>query len=106
MKLLHEFCRERELLEERPADVAIALFVATTLLGAEHDLHAVLAVGVFVATIFVLGRRAGATVLLGPEPEGAFGAEEVQAVVETAITTLVTAGAVVGAAEVDDGNRT
>ena len=46
--------REGELLQERPTDVAVALFVAAALLGAEHDLRAVLAVGVFVTAVGVL----------------------------------------------------
>ena len=98
--------RQREGLQERPTDLAIALFVTATLLGAEHDLCAVLAVGVFVATVGVLGRRACAAVLLGPELEGAFGAEEVQTVVEATITTTVTADRVIRTAEVDDRDRT
>ena len=80
--------------------------MTATLLGAEHDLCAVLAVGVFVATVGVLGRRACAAVLLCPELEVAFGTQEVQAVVESAIATLVTADVVVCTAEHDDGDRT
>ena len=91
---------------ERPTDLAIALFVTATLLGAEHDLCAVLAVGVFVTAVGVLGRRACAAVLLCPELEVAFGTQEVQAVVKSAIATLVTADVIVCAAEHDDGNRT
>ena len=56
--LLHEACRERELLQERPADACVTVVVAATLLGAEHDLHAVLAVGVFVTAVGVLARGA------------------------------------------------
>ena len=79
--LLHETCRQCELLEERPANASVTVVVTTALLGAEHNLRAVLAVGVFLATIAVLRRRAFAAVLFGPELEGAFGAKEVQAVV-------------------------
>jgi len=104
--LLHEFCRERELLEERPANGCVTIVMTTALLGAEHDLRAVLAVGVFVATIGVLGRISLAFVLLSPELEGAFGAEEVQTVVEATIATLVTADRVIRTAEVDDRDRT
>ena len=97
--------RQGELLEERPADIAIALFVTTALLGAEHDLRAVLAVGVFFAIVFVLARAARASVLFGPELEVPFGAEEVQTVVVAAVAALVFADVVGRATEHDDGNR-
>ena len=103
--LLHEACRERELLQERPANACVTVVMSSALLGAEHDLRAVLTVGVFVATVGVLNRSAGAAVLLGPEPEGAFGAQEVQTVVESAIAALVLADRVIRTAEVDDRNR-
>ncbi len=50
--------REGELLQERPTDVAVALFVAAALLGAENDLRAILAVGVLFGTENLRARTA------------------------------------------------
>ena len=80
--------------------------MTAALLGAEHDLRAVLAVGVFIATVGI-GRRATCTsVLFGPELEILFGAKEVQTVTIATVATLVFADRVVRATEHDNGNRT
>ena len=98
--------RQGELLQERPTDIAVALFVASALLGAEDDLRAITASGVFVATVGVLARNTGTAVLLCPELEVLFGAEEVQTITVAAIATLVFADVVGRATEHDDGNWT
>lgn len=71
--------REGELLQDRPTDVAVALVVAAALLGAEHDLRAILAVGVFLATIGICRLSSGTAVLLCPELEVLFGTENLRA---------------------------